>query len=122
MDHLYERVREARQLVSLTQEALAAELNVTRSAVGQWEIAQGTSPSVENLIALARRSGMSFEYLATGRGPKVLGEPIVAEERAPYSTLSKQQKQLLASFDRLPARKRTALLDFLERFSESAPE
>ncbi len=120
MDHLYERVREARQLVSLTQEALAAELNVTRSAVGQWEIAQGTSPSVENLIALARRSGMSFEYLATGRGPKILGAPIVEEERAPYDMLSKQQRQLLASFDRLPARKRADLLDFLDRITDRA--
>lgn len=63
---LYERVREARSLTKLTQEALAGELGVTRSAVAQWEMAEGTAPSVDNLIGLAKRSGMTFEYLATG--------------------------------------------------------
>ena len=83
MSKLYQRVREARKLVDLSQEELAGELEVSRSAVAQWEMTRGTAPSVENLIALARRSGMAFEYLTTGRGPKVQGAPIlaVAEEK-----------------------------------------
>lgn len=119
MDHLYERVREARRLINLTQEQLALELGVTRGAVAQWEIVSGTAPSVENLTALARRSGMAFEYLATGRGPKVQGAPMQAmEERSPYQLLSKQQKQLLACFDALSPKKRAALVEFLSRFSD----
>jgi len=111
---LYERVREARKLTGLTQEALALDLSVTRSAVAQWEMADGTAPAVEHLIALARRSGLTFEYLATGRGERVFGEPLsVAEEAAHYRQLSDQQARLLDSFETLSPRQRAGLLDLI---------
>ncbi len=116
MDHLYERVLEARRQAKLTQEALALELGVSRGAVSQWEVPHGTSPSVQNLIALAQRSGMALEYLATGRGPKMFGSPMPVEERRGYPLLSRQQKQLLGLFDALTPSKRGALLEFLSRF------
>jgi len=111
---LYHRVREARRLLGLSQESLAAELGVSRSAVAQWEHAAGTSPSVDHLSALARRSGMCFEYLATGRGPRILGEPMVAEPAAEYDALTEQQKQLLERFRLLSPRQRRALLELIE--------
>lgn len=112
---LYQRVREARSLTKLTQEALAGELGVTRSAVAQWEMAEGTAPSVENLSGLAKRSGMAFEYLATGRGDRVFGPPVsaIAEEPAQYHRLDDQQRVLLARFDTLAPRQRSGLLDLL---------
>ncbi len=112
---LYERVREARSLTKLTQEALAGELGVTRSAVAQWEMAEGTAPSVDNLIGLAKRSGMTFEYLATGRGERVFGPPVssIAEEPAQYRHLDEQQRVLLSRVDALAPRQRTGLLDLL---------
>ncbi|QNH26744.1 helix-turn-helix transcriptional regulator [Xanthomonas theicola] len=111
---LYERVREARKLTHLTQEALALDLAVTRSAVAQWEMAGGTAPAVEHLIALARRSGMTFEYLATGRGERVFGEPLsLAEEAAHYRQLSDQQARLLEGFEKLSPRQRVGLLDLI---------
>ena len=119
MTELYQRVREARRLIGVSQEELAADLGVSRSAVGQWEMTRGTSPSVENLVALARRSGMAFEYLSTGRGPKIHGKPIlaVAEEPAEYQTLSRQQRRLLALFETLSTKQRTGLIEFLESLS-----
>jgi len=111
---LYERIREARRLTGLTQETLAAELGISRSAVAQWEMAEGTAPSVENLIALARRSGLHFEYLATGRGEPSQGPPqLVVEEEASYYPLSEQQRQLLAGFEQLRPRQRTGLLELI---------
>jgi transcriptional regulator with XRE-family HTH domain len=111
---LYERVREARKLTGLTQEALALDLGVTRSAVAQWEMANGTAPAVEHLIALACRSGLIFEYLATGRGERVFGEPVaVAEEAAHYRQLSDQQIRLLDGFETLSPRQRAGLLDLI---------
>lgn len=111
---LYERVREARRLTGLTQEALALDLSVTRSAVAQWEMAGGTAPAVEHLIALARRSGLTFEYLATGRGERVFGEPLaIAEEAAAYRQLTDQQARLLDGFDKLSPRQRAGLLDLI---------
>lgn len=119
MTQLYQRVREARKLTGLSQEELAGELGVSRSAVAQWEMTRGTAPSVENLIALARHSGMTFEYLATGRGPRGHDRPVtaVAEQPAEYSALSRQQQRLLAAFEALSAKQRADLLDFLESLS-----
>lgn len=115
MSKLSRRILEARKRVGLSQEALALELNVSRSAVAQWEMEHGTVPAVENLIALARRTGMRFEYLATGRGDKVFGAPIPAldDERATYDALSEQQIRLLECFDALSTRQRGALLELL---------
>lgn len=111
---LYERIREARRLTGMTQEMLAAELGISRSAVAQWEMSEGTAPSVENLIALAKRSGLAFEYLATGRGEASFGPPeAIAEEEASYHPLSEQQRQLLAGFEQLRPRQRTGLLELI---------
>ncbi|MEC9357359.1 MAG: helix-turn-helix transcriptional regulator [Pseudomonadota bacterium] len=117
MSSLYQRVREARNRLGLSQESLAAELKVSRSAVAQWENEAGTRPSVDNLVALARRSGMAFEYLATGRGARIFGTPIVAEEAPRYQALTAQQQQLLACFDALSPRQRSALLELLAPFA-----
>jgi transcriptional regulator with XRE-family HTH domain len=115
LSKLYERVREARRMTKLSQEALALDLEVSRSAVAQWEMAHGTSPSVENLIALARRSGLAFEYLATGRGTKVFGPPVTAIEQnnERHSRLSEQQRRLLDRFEMLNPKQRIGLIEFL---------
>ncbi|EWS77102.1 helix-turn-helix transcriptional regulator [Xylella taiwanensis] len=99
----------------LTQEALAGELGVSRSAVAQWEMEQGTAPSVENLIRLARRSGLSFEYLATGRGEPYYGPSVsaIAEPVPAYQKFDPQQKQLLEQFAKLTPRQRHGLLELL---------
>ncbi|WP_394686627.1 helix-turn-helix transcriptional regulator [uncultured Xanthomonas sp.] len=116
---LYERVREARKLTGLTQEALALDLGVTRSAVAQWEMAEGTAPALEHLIALARRSGLHFEYLATGRGERVFGEPMAVDAAAigelpSHYQFTDQQLRLLERFDSLSPRQRAGLLDLLD--------
>lgn len=113
---LYLRVRHAREHAGLTQEQLAVELSLTRSAVAQWEMVDGTCPSVENMIALAIRTGMGFEFLATGRGPAFIDEPNphVGEDGAGYGKdLSEQQRRLLERFDGLSPRQRTGLLDLI---------
>jgi transcriptional regulator with XRE-family HTH domain len=116
MARLYQRVREARKLTGLSQEQLAGEIGVSRGAVAQWEMVDGTSPSVENLIALAQRSGMAFEYLSTGRGSKIVGKPmrLVHDEPLPDQNLTPQQKRLLAAFDGLSLKQRAGLLDLID--------
>lgn len=115
MSRLNERIRDARKHIGLSQEELATELGISRSAVAQWEMNNGTAPSVENLIALALRTGLCFEYLSTGRGEIIQGEPITAESesRSPYRALSEEQLRLLEYFDTLAARQRHALLELL---------
>lgn len=62
------RVRQCRSAARFSQAQLAALVGVHRSAVAQWEQADGTSPSVDHLAQVATASGVLFEWLATGRG------------------------------------------------------
>ena len=63
------RIRTARTRAGMSQGALAEALGVSRSAVGNWESAKGrVSPSSERLSELALATGVSYEWLATGRG------------------------------------------------------
>lgn len=64
------RIRTARVRMGMSQAELAEALGVSRSAVGNWESAKGrVFPSTERLAELAVATGVSYEWLATGRGP-----------------------------------------------------
>jgi transcriptional regulator with XRE-family HTH domain len=65
---LCDRLRFARQSAKFTQETLAVRLSVTPSAVAQWERPRGTRPSIRHLDGIALATGVSIEWLATGRG------------------------------------------------------
>ncbi|MEO7325407.1 MAG: helix-turn-helix domain-containing protein [Dokdonella sp.] len=65
---LADRVRLARRIMNLNQAALAKAIGVGPSAVAQWEIPDGTSPTVHHMIQIAACCGLAFEGLATGRG------------------------------------------------------
>lgn len=68
MPALAERIRRARALSKTSQLALAQAVGVQRSAVAQWERKDGSSPSMHHLIAIATVTGVSLEWLGTGRG------------------------------------------------------
>ena len=63
-------IREGRDRLGMSQEALAERLGVSRQAVSKWET--GTAdPSTSNLLALAKLFGVPAEELlhqATGGG------------------------------------------------------
>jgi phage repressor protein C with HTH and peptisase S24 domain len=63
-----ERIRYLRKdVLGLNQTAFANTLQgVTRGAVGNWELGGGAKR--ENLLQIAERHGVSFEWLALGRG------------------------------------------------------
>jgi transcriptional regulator with XRE-family HTH domain len=63
------RIRRARTGMKFSQAELARRVGVERSAVTQWESANGTTPSVAHLCDIATETGVCFEWLATGRGP-----------------------------------------------------
>ncbi|MCX7033126.1 MAG: helix-turn-helix transcriptional regulator [Arenimonas sp.] len=62
------RIRQARRHGRMSQQALGERVGVHRSAVAQWEQAGGSHPTMENLGRIAISTGVSFEWLATGRG------------------------------------------------------
>ena len=96
------RIRIARQRARLSQEALALNLGITRSAVANWEGADGVLPASARLADIARLTNVSFEWLATGRGPLDHGgnddTPAVEGEMVHDEC----ERRLLAAFRRLP--------------------
>ncbi|MGG6461755.1 helix-turn-helix domain-containing protein [Solilutibacter silvestris] len=76
------RIRIARRKIGFSQKAMAASLGIGRSAITNWENLDAR-PSTSNLQKLAALTGISFEWLATGRGPMVvesLFEPVAGAE------------------------------------------
>lgn len=66
------RLRQARVSASLSQAQLASQVGIQRSAVAQWERTDGTLPKLQHLVQVALFTGVSFEWLATGRGTRRL--------------------------------------------------
>lgn len=61
------RVRKARHQAGLSQQVLAERMGVTRGAVANWESAVAV-PAARRLARIANVTGVSYEWLATGRG------------------------------------------------------
>lgn len=70
---LGKRIALARERAGLSQTALSAAFDLTRSAVSQWE-SELTEPTTENLRGIAIRTGVDFDWLATGRGAPSVDE------------------------------------------------
>lgn len=62
------RIREAREKASLTQEELARKVGVTQAAVTQWETGQ-TMPKIPTLAAVAETLNVSIDYLIGKKEP-----------------------------------------------------
>lgn len=60
-----QRLVDRRKAAGLSQEALAAQLGVSRQAVSKWERSE-SSPDADNLIALAALYGVSLDELLYG--------------------------------------------------------
>lgn len=111
---LPDRIRHARRLAHLTQAAIARKISVTASAAAQWELPDGTSPNVDNLIKVATICGVSFEWLATGRGAPVADAPEIPAVDATSFAIDHIEDRLLLAFRRVSARKREAFVRWME--------
>ena len=60
-----QRLVDRRKAAGLSQEALTAQLGVSRQAVSKWERSE-SSPDTDNLIALAALYGVSLDKLLYG--------------------------------------------------------
>ena len=92
MKVLASRLRSARRSAGYTQSELARRLQVSRSAVAQWESEAGSDPSAGNLGRLAQTLDCSFEWLATGRGTRQIAER--------KTTSASEDEQVLRHFAR----------------------
>ena len=109
------RIRRARVAKGLTQAELARRLGIQRSAVTQWERAGGTSPSLTHLASIACETGVTFEWLATGRGASRPGEgdfdiALVPDDYA----RDELETRMLAALRRISGRRRETAVKVVE--------
>ena len=110
------RIKESRKAAKISQAALAAQLGLDRSAVAQWERDNAVGPTVANLRRIALATGVSFEWLVTGRGARFVG----GEGQDPpgivmdYIAQSEIEERLLLAFRSVPALEQVPLLELVE--------
>lgn len=111
------RIRLSRRRSGLSQAALAARLGIQRSAVSQWEGNNAKRPRLEHLQALATVTGVSFEWLATGRGPIPIDEDQRQDGVATSTALLIEddlEVRMLSAFRRGKERTKIALVEVME--------
>lgn len=110
------RVRKARHQAGLSQQVLAERMGVTRGAVANWESAVAV-PAARRLARIANVTGVSYEWLATGRGA-MLPELGFEDPKTPAIDADfvddPVERQLLDTFRVASMRARKAALDTLK--------
>lgn len=74
-----QRLVDRRKAAGLSQEALAAQLGVSRQAVSKWERSE-SSPDTDNLIALAALYGVSLDELLYGEAVDITDDSQADDE------------------------------------------
>lgn len=85
------RIKARRKALKLTQQQLADQVGVTRSAVTQMEGDTTHNPRPENLLRYAKALRMPVEELVHGHG----GAPRAEEPAPAYATLSPAERLLI---------------------------
>lgn len=111
---LSDRIRRARRLAGVSQATLALRLGVGSSAVAQWELAHGTTPTVDRLAGIACCCAVRFEWLATGRGE--IRDPAADKHPVDVLVLAETDAEgaLLLAFRRMSEARRLALLRLVQ--------
>jgi transcriptional regulator with XRE-family HTH domain len=119
IDLLHQRIRHVRHAAGLSQQAVAEELGVRRSAVSQWEQSDGTRPSVGNLAALGVLTSTSLHWLLEGQGPIYHAFDPARELDAPSADPVDEQA-LLSAYRRLCDRRRAMAVRLLQQMQTLA--
>ena len=115
-----DRIRLARRHAGLSQAKLAEAIGVQRSAVSHWESPQGKNPSVDHLRAVAMVAGVTFEWLATGRGKMQLSEDAVLDSVSAADAILVEEPlelRLVQAFREASPKTRVALVEIVEELA-----
>lgn len=109
------RIRAARRHANFSQIKLAQQLGISRSAVANWECANPGNPATSRLEKMALVLGVSYEWLATGRGSMTYEHAL--EEAAIEARLTQDdpmERRLLDAFRDAPDKARLLILEMAE--------
>lgn len=96
MKHMNNRIRELRKRSGISQEMLAAELNVTQASISLYE--NNSNIPVDMLVAIARYFKVSVDYLLC-----------LSDEYQTMHRVSMAEYRLLLCYRELPGRYRDAV-------------
>lgn len=115
-----DRIRLARRHAGLSQAKLAQAIGVQRSAVSHWESPQGKNPSVDHLRTMALVTGVTFEWLATGRGKMQLSEDAVLDSVSAADAILVEEPlelRLVQAFREASPKTRVAIVEIVEELA-----
>ena len=81
-----QRIQKLRSDASLSQEAFASMLGVSRQSVSKWE-ADRAFPEIDKLVVIAEKFGVSCDWIITGED--ILVEETDTKEESDKVTLSR---------------------------------
>lgn len=112
---LTSRIRQARHHAGFSQQEMSERIGITRGAVANWESHGDIAPTVDHMLKLARLTGVSFEWLATGHG-SMTRDGNSAGPLPPSDDLVRDgdERWLLQLFREVPKRQRPLVLDVVE--------
>ena len=114
-----ERLRDLREALRLTQQAVADQLQLSPKSISNIEAGR-VDLTDRNITALSEAYGVSPEWLRTGRGPMFgqQGRPNLAAVLE-AANLSELERAIVDGFFRVPAKQRRALFElFAATFAE----
>ena len=116
-----QRIRQLRRKTKLSQQALAELVGVQRSAVSNWESSGPVQPAAANLIAIAKATNVSMEWLATGRGPMQLSHDPHMDVLAVDGELVDIpiERELLELFRKMSNRSQNILMELSEELASA---
>jgi transcriptional regulator with XRE-family HTH domain len=109
---LADRIRSARRVSSISRQSIAQALGISCNAVAQWEHPDGTIPTIDKLVGVARLTRVSFEWLATGDGDMFPGDSRPAFTLEVFAQ-DADEELLLAAWRRLKPHLRSALKEII---------
>ncbi|MCF7220391.1 helix-turn-helix transcriptional regulator [Marilutibacter chinensis] len=123
MATLSDRIRRARMMAKLSQQTLADTVGVQRSAVAQWERANGSYPSMHHLIRIAITTQVCLEWLGTGRGPiHPTGDDWIPAINTSDYVHDDIEAKCLAALRRIPVRIREQIVGIIGLVAENYPD
>jgi len=95
------RIRALRLAANLTQDEFAAKLNVSRSAIAQWETDRAGQVR-DNMERIAKVLNTSLGYLVSGEAGSLLGDELALMRR--YRACSVEDRRIFLQTARRRAR------------------
>jgi transcriptional regulator with XRE-family HTH domain len=113
---MHKRITIARENNGLSQSKLAEKMQVSRSAISQWEASYGSLPSVEHLANLSSVLDVSFEWLAIGKITS--NKTTLKKIKEKPQELSQDELNLMEYLREISPRKKRVLFDFLKYYAK----